>query len=335
MVGAERQTVFTTGMSVLPETLQRQLNLQHNAITAAQVAAAGIPRRRLRWLLDSGVWQRTSDGLYYAGRGSQPWLSRAWGAILSTGPDAVLGEASAARLHQLLPEDASPIQVIIPSARRAVPREGVIVTRSRTSRRTQTIKDLPCTTVPETIVDCAATLPGRDLEALIGRAFQRSKCNKEAIGRALAGRRTVAQRRLLTAAAADAAVGAHSLFEMTYLRTVERPHGLPRADRQVRVGKMFEWADVWYGGLRVIVELDGTAFHENAPFRDRARDNRNSRSRCVILRFGWAEVLDDPCGVALEVAENLVARGWDAATFTSCGSSCTALRQNLPREPRS
>lgn len=286
-------------------------------------------------MLTSGEWRRTAAGLYYAGRGPQPWLSRAWAATLVTGGAAVVGGTSAAILHQLLPAGPGPIQVFVPCTDRVIPRPGVAVTRSRIPRRTQTVDGLPCTTVPEAIVDCAAILTGHDLEALIGRAFQRGRCSKDALRRVLAGRRTVAQRDLLAAAADDVAAGAHSPLEIAYLRTVERPHGLPTAARQIRVGQRLEWADVWYEPYRVIAELDGRAFHERSPFRDAARDNRNSRAGHTTLRYGWADVLRSPCDVARQVAACLTGRGWDGASYRSCGRSCTAAAPDPPHEPPS
>lgn len=312
-------------MTPLPASVHELLTAQRLVVTAAQLRDAGVPRHQVRWLVDSGVWQRTGRGLYYAAGDEPPWISRVWTAGLAAGSDSTIAGTSAARLHGLLPDDAAPIQVLVPATRRrAAGLAGVVVTRTRISRRSQTLDGLRCTTVPETLIDCAGVLEVKDLEALIGRAYQRRLCNKQALAAALAGRRFVDQRTLLQAAADDAARGIHSPLELHYARHTERPHGLPRARRQVRVGEELEWADVQYDEFGVIVELDGTAFHENARFRDRRRDNRNSRAGHVILRYGWAEVISDPCGVAREVAGVLRNRGWNLSTLRSCGDLCAA-----------
>lgn len=289
-------------MSSLPEALQRLLKVQHNVVSAEQLRMSGLPRRRLRWLIDSGEWQRSHAGIYFAGKGDPPLISRAWAATLLCGEDAIVGDSSAARLHRLIPDDPTEITVYVPNGTTPSPREGLTVVRSRTTRKTQRIDGVQCTTVPETIIDCAARLSPRDLEALIGRAFQRSKCNAGALRKAVNGRRTVAQRALLEAAAADAAAGAHSVLEMLYLRDVERAHGLPAGQRQVQVSATREWVDVLYPEYGIVVELDGRSFHSDAPFRDRARDNRNIRLGLKPVRFGWADITGDPCGVAREIA---------------------------------
>lgn len=289
-------------MSSLPEALQRLLKVQHNVVSAEQLRSSGLSRRRLRWLINSGEWQRHHVGIYFAGKGDLPLISRAWAAILLCGEDAVVGGASAARLHRLTTDDPAEITVYVPNWSTPSPREGMSVVRSRTKRKVQVIDGVRCTHVPETIVDCAAELGAHELEALIGRAFQRSKCTAGALRKAVNGRRTVAQRVLLEAAATDAAAGAHSVLEMLYLRDVERAHGLPAGQRQVRVSSAREWVDVLYPEYGIVVELDGKSFHADAPFRDRARDNRNSRLGLKPLRFGWADITGDPCGIAREIA---------------------------------
>jgi hypothetical protein len=39
------------------------------------------------------------------------------------------------------------------------------------------------------------------------------------------------------------------------------------------------------------------------------------------LRYGWRDVVGDPCGVAAQVAVLLTARGW-SGTPQPCGATC-------------
>ena len=73
----------------------------------------------------------------------------------------------------------------------------------------------------------------------------------------------------------DVAEGAQSPLELTYLRDVERAHGLPTGSRQVRVaGRRVIWVDVDYEEYSTRVELDGRLGHQGeGRFRDRRRDN--------------------------------------------------------------
>jgi hypothetical protein len=118
--------------------------------------------------------------------------------------------------------------------------------------------------------------------------------------------------------------GAESPLELTYLRDVERPHGLPRGRRQKsRLGLRYV-SDVGYDEWALLLELDGRDGHaEEGRFRDRRRDNAFALRALLTLRYGWYDVTDKPCAVAWQVATVLRARGW-LGDFRRCGR-CRAL----------
>jgi len=126
----------------------------------------------------------------------------------------------------------------------------------------------------------------------------------------------------------DVASGVHSPLERRYLRDVERAHGLPTADRQacaVQNGRVVR-RDVRYRRYRVVVELDGAAYHPaDRRLADARRDNAAAAHGMVTLRYGWSDVTTRPCQVAAEVAETLRARGWTGQP-RRCGPNC-----QLPR----
>jgi hypothetical protein len=120
-------------------------------------------------------------------------------------------------------------------------------------------------------------------------------------------------RRELRAALADIADGCLSPLELRYLREVERCHRLPRGDRQaVRARPGGRWYDdVAYHRFGTRVELDGLAAHAGeARGRDARRDNAAAESGEVVLRYGWGDVVDRPCSVAVQVAAVLSRHGW-------------------------
>ena len=121
-----------------------------------------------------------------------------------------------------------------------------------------------------------------------------------------------------------AAEGVHSLLEFRYVSRVERPHGLPTADRQqlvVRVGQR-QYQDVTYREYGLVVELDGQAAHPvESRWHDVRRDNANAAGGQVTLRYGWGDVTDRPCFVAGQVAAALAIRGWTGVA-RRCGGSC-------------
>jgi hypothetical protein len=122
----------------------------------------------------------------------------------------------------------------------------------------------------------------------------------------------------------DIREGAHSLLELRCVSQVERPHGLPRAQRQVRIvrGERTEYKDALYAEFGVGVETDGIVAHPlEARWRDRHRDNASLVEGIITLRYSWADVTQRPCQTAAEVASLLQQRGW-RGTPRPCSPSC-------------
>ena len=132
----------------------------------------------------------------------------------------------------------------------------------------------------------------------------------------------------------DVEQGVRSNLEYRYVRGVERPHGLPRARRQVRVVRSGRvcYLDNLYDEFLVGVELDGLVAHPPGErWRDFRRDNAGAADGIVTLRYGWADVTGRPCEVAGQVAAVLRRSGWPG-TARACGPSC-ASRQPLELGP--
>jgi Protein of unknown function (DUF559) len=129
----------------------------------------------------------------------------------------------------------------------------------------------------------------------------------------LAGRRGHRWRRLLNEVLTDVSTGVRSALERRWLHDVERAHGLPRStlNRPDRDGDERRYRDAEFLRWGLVVELDGREAHPDAErFRDRRRDNRVTASGRRSLRYGWHEVVQDPCGIAAEVAGVLHSLGW-------------------------
>jgi very-short-patch-repair endonuclease len=142
------------------------------------------------------------------------------------------------------------------------------------------------------------------------RAVQRRLTTPEALLTALERRNRLPKRKLLAAVLGDVASGVHSALEHRYLHDVERAHELVPGHRQFSRPGRAEFIDIAYLKYGLIVELDGRVGHLGR-HRDRRRDNAHTRTGLRSLRFGWHEITEDPCGVALEVAELLIGLGWN------------------------
>ena len=91
---------------------------------------------------------------------------------------------------------------------------------------------------------------------------------------------------------------------MTFVRLI-RARRLERPELNALVdvaGASFECDCVWRR-QRLIVELDGRAFHETAAAfeRDRARDRRLQAAGWMVVHVTWRQVRDDPATVIADL----------------------------------
>jgi very-short-patch-repair endonuclease len=127
----------------------------------------------------------------------------------------------------------------------------------------------------------------------------------------------------------DMQEGVRSNLEHRYVLAVERPHGLPRAERQARVVRAgrVAYLDNLYREYLVGVELDGRAAHPAGErWRDYRRDNAGVTDGIITLRYGWSDVTGQPCQVAAQIAAVLSQRGWPGRA-RRCGSACAVRRR--------
>jgi hypothetical protein len=131
----------------------------------------------------------------------------------------------------------------------------------------------------------------------------------------------------LTHALGEVGSGIHSALEWRYVRRVEVPHGLPTGERQARsrAGNRTRYMDNHYREFSVVVEVDGQAAHPTeARWRDIHRDNASAAVGIITLRYNWADIADNPCWVAGEIAAVLRRGGW-TGHIRACGPACKAL----------
>lgn len=121
------------------------------------------------------------------------------------------------------------------------------------------------------------------------------------------------------------------MLEHGYVARVERPHGIPRARRQVRAviagAPVYRDAEI---DERIVVELDGRMFHDSTTARDRdmERDLDASVVGRTTVRLGWGQVFDRPCSTAQKIGQLLAVHGWTGG-LRRCGTSCS-VSGNFP-----
>jgi predicted transcriptional regulator of viral defense system len=312
------------------------LENQANVVGRPQVLRAGISRNVVRRRLGAGRWQRLHRGVYATFSGPRPREAQLWAALLRAGPGATLSHYTAAELHGLIDSPADQIHVTVPATRNPARQRkitGLVIHRScRVEAARHPVLSPPRTRVEDTVLDLVEAAHDFD-EAFtwISRAVGRRRTTAPLLATAAAARKRMRWRTELAAALTDVADGVHSLLERRYVTGAERAHGLPRAARQVRRGHGADgtrstYIDNLYVEYDACVEVDGSVAHPaDQRWRDIRRDNVNTASGSATLRFGWTDITQHPCQVAMLVADTLRRRGWQG-TPHPCSPTCPAAR---------
>jgi very-short-patch-repair endonuclease len=327
--GSPRGTAASAFVSAEPSS--QHLLVQADAVARRQSEAVGIDRDLMRNRLRSGRWQRLQRGVYAAFSGTAARETLLWAALLRAGPDAVLSHQTAAERHGLIDEPSTLITMTVPAARhpgRWTKIPDVVIYRSDAILRTRHPAMLPpCTRVEDTVLDLIQVAASfDDAYAWICRAIGRRRTTAGRLRATMNARKKMRWRQEISVALGDAADGALSVLEYRYVRRVERPHGLPAARRQARIRQSTgsRYLDNLYEDYRVCVELDGTAAHPaDEQWRDKRRDNANTVSGILTLRFGLLDLGERRCETASAIAALLRNRGWTGSP-RACGRGCTA-----------
>ena len=320
---------------LLPKSLDGLLAIQANVVTTSQAHERGMSGVDIARLARTGQWQRLYRGVYYVFNSPVPRDARLWAAVLRTGHGAVLSHETAAEVWRIADERCPVINLSVPRKTGPVPTAaGVRVHYSARLPRAEfgpavALRMPPVTTAEEAVLDLAATsASAEDAVNWAIRACQRRKTTADLIGMYMLepGHRELRWRADLQDALTEIRSGVQSPLERRYLHKVERAHRLPEGRRQVKVkrGSSVLYHDVRYADFRVVVELDGVAYHSgDARRRDDRRDNSNTLENLFTLRYGWIQVAYHPCEVAYEVWTLLVRQGYRVA-LQRCGQECAA-----------
>jgi hypothetical protein len=222
-------------------------------------------------------------------------LITAWRRMLP--PDAIFVGRTAAWIHGLALELASPVEVAVPLRRELRSREGLNVWRCDIDgAEITTAKGFAVTTVPRTLLDlCARRSPVEALIALDMAVRKRMRWRAADF----VGRPGAARLRRLTELAAPAA----SPME-TRLRWLLISAGLPLPRVQVELrddsGDFVGIADLYYPERRLVIEFDGGNHRERLVSDDR-RQNLIIGAGFRLMRFTSADLFQRPDVVIAQV----------------------------------
>lgn len=276
-------------------------------------------------------------GVYAAHSGALSRETAMWAAVCRCGPQAMLSHVSAAELDRITDLSSQVIHVTIPVGDRVrlsksefagMPR--IILHRSvRAEVARHPSKTPPRPRIAETVLDLTDLATDFDTAyAWMSAACARRLVLPAQLRVVASERPRLRWRAGIFGALEDIAEGIYSSLERRYVHDVERPHRLPKPQRQARRrrGSGSAYLDNHYAEYRLGVELDGLGTHTpDAYWRDIHRDNELAASGILTLRYNWADVTTRSCQTADEIAAVLRQRGWSGRP-RACGSSCQVGR---------
>jgi hypothetical protein len=279
-----------------------------------QCRGAGISDRQLHRLVHNGRWQSPFPRVYVEFSGPIPLLTMQYAALLYAGEAFALSHESAGHSWRLCRQP--PVVHICGPYLRAIRKQpGLVVHRSRTWTNDDAHPGLTPrrTRIEATVLDLLATkLSAETALGLVADSLRERGTTPDRLRAALEVRPNTRWRKVICDALPDLRDGAQSPLELRDV-ALRRRHGLPMGDRQVcRLHDGSEYLDVVISEWQLHVELDGRLGHDRAReiWRDMKRDNRSEVAGLRHLRYGWADMVDRPCSVAIEQAIIGRQQGW-------------------------
>jgi len=284
---------------------------QRGTIARAQLLAAG--------LTPSGIARRRRSGRLHpflprvdlVGHATPAPLAHETAALLAIGDEAALAAETAAALLAVLPaREPLPVHVaVVGRNRTAGPRVRVHRLRSLLPADVTSRAGLRVTTAARTLLDLAPSLPERRLERAVSEAEALGLVTMAELGALLArtpGHRGLAPLLALLAERRGPTLTRSEAEERVL--AIIRSAGLPEPRLNARL-LGFE-VDALWPGERVVVEVDGFAWHggREAFERDRRRDAVLQKHGYAVLRVTWRRLVREPLAVAADLAVLLARR---------------------------
>lgn len=281
---------------------------QHGVVTRNQLRDLGLTAKAVDSRVQAGRLHTLHSGVYALGHErlsrNGHWLA----AVLAHGDGALLSHRSAAALWGLSRAPTQPVHVTSPHGRPG--REGIRLHRCRLDpddRATHAV--IPVTSVPRTLLDLADLVDERQLQRSFEEADRLrllSLPELEKVCERGHGRRGLGKVQ-------------HLLYDAQWATTTRSPlegrfaefcreHRLPLPSTNVSL--LGSEVDAFWPDARLVVELDGFAYHHHrtAFERDRARDTALQAAGYRVLRLTHCRLEEDPATVAGQI-RGLLASG--------------------------
>jgi very-short-patch-repair endonuclease len=268
---------------------------QHGVITRRQLVSLGLSEDQTDNRLKTGRFQALHRGVYLLGAVAPPHAP-VMAAVLACGRGAVGSHRTAAVLWLLLPARQSQVPEVTVAGRNPQRRRGIRIHRVAMLDPSEvgTCKGIPVTSPARTLLDIAAEVHIGELERALAEAQRRGLVTGRELSSVLArnrGRRGAPALRRVHEG--SRALMTRSESERRLLALI-RKAGLPQPEANIRVDR-FE-VDFFWREQRLVVEVDGFAFHSSrAAFeRDRRRDGALQAVGIRVIRVTWRQIVNEP-----------------------------------------
>jgi very-short-patch-repair endonuclease len=283
---------------------------QHGVVARRQLLTLGFSPTMVRTRVAAGRLHRVHRGVYAVGHRKLTLKGRWMAAVLACGPEAFLSHRTALALWDLQQKESGAIEVTVRGPGKPGS-EGVLVrcTRVLADQDVTEVDGIPVTSLAWTMVDYAASATQRQVRSVL-EALERRRIY---IGRELDEllERTPNRKGVRTLRKAIAEITGPAPWHQSVLEEAfhELIRGSDIPDYEANVLVEGELVDALWRDERVIVELDGFAFHKSrAQFEaDRRRDAKLTVAGYRVLRITQQRLQNEPESVLADIRELLTA----------------------------
>jgi very-short-patch-repair endonuclease len=282
--------------------LARVAGRQRGRVTWAQMRTLGIDRATIARWVDDGYLHAELPRVYAVGHAARSREGSLAAALLYAGPGAMLSHATAAWWLGLLDEPPGLNHV---STSHDVRNQRSIRVHARRTCERVWHKGLPTTTLPQTLLDLAATAPLRTVRRALAKADYTGILQARAVEAMLGpGRPGSAKLRTALKEHLPRLARTKSQNEILFL-DICRAAGLPMPETNVYVAG---WeVDALWREQRVAVEIDGYGNHRSPAQvrRDRLKDFALRSHGLTPIRYSDEQLSDRSDQVVAELASLL------------------------------
>jgi hypothetical protein len=266
----------------------------HGTVSRAEMLGAGISRREIARRVERGRLIRQYPGVYRVGHAAPSSDASFMAAVKACCEGAALGGQAAGYALALLKGKPPRPEVVTHTERRV---KGIRTRRAR--RQTTTVRGIPVTTVPETLVDLAAVLEPDALARACHEAGVKYGTTPRHVDAVLKRRPNApGSKKLRAIMRGDTPVTLSKMERLAFARISAAGLPLPEANRIASERRV----DLRWPGL-LTVELLSYRFHNSryAWERDHAR-RREARARGEEFRaYTWTDVTEEAGPMVAEI----------------------------------